>query len=216
MPKNLLRNAVILAAVFAAGFLATRLVTPEPTPPAAADFADVGDLRVAPTPALLSGPVIGNENGDVTIVEFFDYTCVYCKAVEPRLAEAVRRDGNVRLVLKEYPILTPESLIASRAALASIQQGKYAAYHRAMMAYAGILDERAIFDTAEQVGLDVAQLKQDMAAPDIADAIIANFNLARALRRFQTPSFIVGSRILTEDSADIDFPKRIADARAGN
>src|SRR6516225_5252687 len=159
-------------------------------------------------------PVLGDPHGDVTIVEFFDYACPYCKAVEPRLQSALRSDQHVKLILKELPILTPESLIAARASLASGRQHKYRQFHEALMAYRGPWEEEAIFSTARRVGLNIDRLRQDMAAPSIANEIIENFNLARGLRIFQTPSFIVGDRILTGPSAQIDFPVVIGDARA--
>jgi protein-disulfide isomerase len=158
-------------------------------------------------------PVLGNPHGDVTIVEFFDYACPYCKAIEPRLEQAVRADPQVRLILKEFPILTPESLVASRAALAAAKQHKYRQFHDALMAYRGTWQEAVIYDTARRVGLDMPRLRRDMASPAVTNEIITNFNLARALRIFQTPGFIVGNHILTGPSAQIDFPAVIAAVR---
>lgn len=160
-----------------------------------------------------SSPVLGNPAGDVVIVEFFDYTCPYCKAVEPRLEALLRSDRKVKLVLKEFPILTPQSLIATRAALASVRQGKYRQFHQAMMNFRGQLLESDIFDMAKASGLDVARLRRDMTAPEISDEIIANFNLARGIRAFQTPVFIVGGRLMNSESASIDFPRAVAAAR---
>jgi protein-disulfide isomerase len=158
-------------------------------------------------------PVLGDPHGDVTIVEFFDYACTYCKAVEPRLQSALRSDPHVKLILKEFPILTPESLIAARASLASRRQHKYREFHQALMAYRGPWEEQAIFSTARRVGLDIDRLRHDMAAPGITNEIIENFNLARGLRIFQTPGFVVGDHILTGPSAQIDFPAVIGEAR---
>ncbi len=151
----------------------------------------------------------------MTIVEFFDYACPYCKAVEPRLERALQSDPHVRLILKEFPILTPESMVATRVALASMRQHKYQQFHDAMMAYRGPWNEQAVFDTAKSVGLNIAQLRRDMNSSKITDEIIANFNLARGLRIFQTPGFVVGDHILTGPSAQIDFPAVIAAARKG-
>lgn len=159
-------------------------------------------------------PVLGNREGDVAVIEFFDYTCPYCKAVEPRLEKLLKDDKRVKLVVKEFPILTPESLIATKAALASVKQGKYEQFHQALMLFKGRLQTDVIFDTAKDVGLDVDRLHKDMNAPEITDEIIANFNLARSLRIFQTPAFIVGNHMLTGLSAEIDFPKTVAAARA--
>lgn len=158
-------------------------------------------------------PVIGNADGDVAIVEFFDYTCSFCKAVEPRVEALLQDDPGVKLVLKEYPILTPESLIASKAALASINQGKYHEFHDALIGLSGRLTEERIFDVAADVELDVERLREEMNAPEITEQIIENFNLARALRIFQTPTFIVDNHILTGPSAEIDFPGVVAAAR---
>jgi protein-disulfide isomerase len=160
-----------------------------------------------------ASPVLGNPAGDVTIVEFFDYACPYCKAVEPRLEALLKSDHKVKLVLKEFPILTPQSMIATRAALASVAQGKYRPFHQAMMNFRGQLLESDIFDMAKASGLDVVRLRRDMTAPAIADEIIANFNLARGIRAFQTPVFIVGNHEMSSESASIDFPKAVAAAR---
>jgi protein-disulfide isomerase len=183
-----------------------------------ADERQASDTRVASyATAILSdpsSPAVGNPKADVTIVEFFDYTCVYCKAVEPRLEQILKTDKGVKLVLKEFPILTPESLVASRVALAAAKQGKYERLHFALMNFKGRLQNEVIFDTAKSIGLDMDRLRKDMDAPDVTAEIIGNFNLARALRIFQTPGFIAGGHVLTGPSADIDFPKVVAEARA--
>ena len=158
-------------------------------------------------------PVIGNPKGDSTIIEFFDYACPYCKAAEPRIEKLVKDDKRVRLVMKEFPILTPESFVATKAALASVRQGKYEAFHNTLMNFKGQLQNEVIFDAAKEVGLDLVRLKKDMEAPEITDEIIANYNLARGVRIFQTPGFIAGGHFITSDSADIDFPKLAQSAR---
>ena len=178
---------------------------------AKADAATGADIaqRIAARWGALAGdpaaPAIGGAQAGVTIVEFFDYTCPYCKAVEPRLEALLKADPKLRLVLQEYPILTPQSLIASRAALAAKNQGKYTAYHNAMMRYEGRLTENAIFDMAKGAGLDVARLKRDMNAPAISDQLIYVFNLARGIRIFQPPAFVVNGTLLSSESAAIDF-----------
>jgi protein-disulfide isomerase len=186
---------------------------------AKADAATQADIaqRIAARWTLLANdpaaPVIGNRNGDVTIVAFFDYTCPYCKAAEPRLEALLKTDRGVKLVLKEFPILTPQSLVASKAALAAVGQGKYTAYHNAMMRFEGRLTEADIFDMARASGLDVARLKRDMNASSISDQIISVFNQARGIRAFQTPAYIVNGRLLSSDSASIDFRREVAAAR---
>jgi len=194
------------------------LLVPFMAAAAVADVPTASDEAVAQKATALlsdpSSPVIGNPHANVAVVEFFDYACPYCKAAEPRLEAMLRSDQGTKLVLKEFPILTPESMIATKAALASVKQGKYTQFHQTLMAYKGPLQDSEIFDTAKDVGLDVGRLRKDMTAPEITDEIIANFNLARSLRIFQTPGFIVGNHILTGPSADIDFPKAVAAARA--
>jgi protein-disulfide isomerase len=169
------------------------------------------------TTALLRDPatqVLGNPEGDVAVVEFFDYTCPFCKAVEPRLQKLLQDDKGVKLVVKEFPILSPVSLIAAKAALASVKQGKYQSFHQALLGFRGQLETSAVFEIAKSVGLDVDRLRNDMDTPEVADQIIANFNLARSLNITSTPTFIVGTHMLTEPSAQIDFAKSVAGARA--
>jgi len=177
----------------------------------AQDSKDRDERVAARLDALENGPtVIANPQGTITIVEFFDYTCPYCKAAEPRLMRLVDSDKRIKLMLKEFPILTRASMIASRAALASVKQGKYRAFHLALMRREGVLDEAGIFESARAVGLDVSRLRRDMAAPEISDEIINNFNLARGIRVFQTPAYIVGGHLVTGDSADINFAREVA------
>jgi protein-disulfide isomerase len=186
--------------------------------------ADIDQRIAARWPALAQDPampVIGNPNADVTIVEFSDYNCPYCKAMEPRLAALLKADRKVKLVTVEFPILTPASMTGTRAALAAMRQGKnqnnYAAFHQALMRFEGNLTDADVFDVAKSVGLDVARLKKDMAAPQVSDRIIANYNLARGIRVVQTPAVIVGGpagvHIMGSESAAIDFPKAVAAAR---
>jgi protein-disulfide isomerase len=160
-----------------------------------------------------ASPVLANPKGDITIIEFSDYACPYCKAAEPRLMALVNADKRVRLVMKEFPILTKASMTASRMALAANKQGKYRQFHLAMMRHEGALDDAAVFDTARAAGLEMARAKRDMQAPEVSDEIIANFNLARGIRAFQTPTYIIDGHVLTADSADIDFKREVARAR---
>jgi protein-disulfide isomerase len=175
------------------------------------------DERVAARLSALAdnpaSPVLANPQGDITIVEFSDYTCPYCKAAEPRLMRLVDGDKRVKLVMKEFPILTRQSLIASRMALAAAKQGKYRAFHLAMMRREGVWGEAEVMETAKAVGVDVGRARRDMYASDVTDEIIANFNLARGIRVFQTPAYIVGGHLVTGDSADINFAKEVARAK---
>ncbi|HSV29153.1 MAG TPA: DsbA family protein [Candidatus Omnitrophota bacterium] len=149
--------------------------------------------------ALFNGkddPVGGNLKGDVTVVEFFDYNCGYCKVVLDPLAEAVKTDRNVKVVYKEFPILSADSATASRVALAAKKQGKYEEVHRAFMKFRGKLDEKTIFRLAGEAGANVDQLKKEMMAPEIDAQIKKNVELAHALNIGSTPTFVVGDRIL--------------------
>src|SRR4051812_18826236 len=209
--------ALLLPAIaLAAPADVTRAVQDYATRMAAAEAKDRDQRAASNIDALADNPAspfIGHPQADVTIVEFFDYACPYCKAVEPRLEALVRRDKGVKLVLKEFPILTKQSMVASRMALAAVKQGKYAPFHNAMMRHLGQLEISDIEQMAKASGLDLARLKRDMYAPDVTDEIIANFNLARAIRAFQTPAFIVGTHVLDSDSANINFAAEVAAAR---
>ena len=175
--------------------------------------AKVGELLRDPT-----SPVLGNASGDVVLVKFVDYQCPYCKAVEPKLDKLLADDKGVKLVVKEFPILGPASVVAAKAALASVGQGKYQAYHQAMMAFRGQLTNDIVFGIAKDVGLDVERLRKDMIAPEIADQLLANFNLSRALKISLTPGYFVNTHVLAGVSVDtssgkIDFVAEVAAAR---
>jgi protein-disulfide isomerase len=158
-------------------------------------------------------PAAGNPEGDVTIVEFFDYRCPYCKQVQPALESLVEQDPKLRLVYKEFPVLGPASVTAAHAALAARRQGKYDAFHAAMMAAHGQITDNTVYQVAASVGLDVDRLKRDMASPEIAQALKANLTLADALDIRGTPAFIIGDRVVP-GAVDIDALKTmVADAR---
>lgn len=153
-------------------------------------------------------PVLGNPQGDVTLVEFFDYRCTYCKAVTDTVFDTAKADAKLRLVFKELPILGPESVFAAKAALATRAQGKYEEFHRAMMKARGMVNEESILKTAQGVGLDVEKLKKDMAAPEIEAQLKRNMDLARSLDINGTPAFIIGDRIIP-GAVDGDTMKKL-------
>ena len=142
------------------------------------------------------GTVIGNAKGDVTLVEFFDYNCGYCKKMYQAMGEVLQEDKKLRVVLKEYPILGPSSVTAARAALASVKQGKYAAFHMALLSHKGSLNDGAIQEIAKGVGLDVKKLQEDMKAPEISTVIARNRDLAQALSISGTPALIIGKEFV--------------------
>ena len=160
-------------------------------------------------------PVIGNPNGDITIVEYFDYNCPYCRKIAPELAQVVQDDGKVRLVLKDWPILGPVSVVASRMALACKYQDKYIAAHDALIGVASKLTEPRIRELLTGAGIDVERADRDLAANTKAiGAILArNGDQATAFGFRGTPSFIVGKFRVPGVLTMPQFEQVIADAR---
>ena len=141
-------------------------------------------------------PVAGNAQGDVTVVEFFDYRCPHCKRAQPGINALLSEDRGVRVVYKELPVLGPDSVFAARAALAASRQGRYLQLHNAMMDAAMPLTNEAVFALAEASGLDRAQLARDMVSPEVDGMLARNAELARALGINGTPSFVVGDTLI--------------------
>lgn len=141
-------------------------------------------------------PVGGNPQGKVTIVEFFDYQCGYCKREAVELQTLLQTDSDVRLVYKDLPILGPASVFAARAALAAQKQGKHEALHAALMAVSQALTDQEVLRIATQVGLDTTKLEKDMADPSVSQALDRNFRLQRALNIQGTPALIVGTELI--------------------
>ena len=160
-----------------------------------------------------AAPVGGNPQGDVTVVEFFDYRCPYCKQVQPALQKLLDQDRKLRFVYKEFPVLGEQSDLAAHAALAARLQGRYEPFHSAMMAAKGQINEEAVYRIAGSIGLDVDRLKRDMTNPEIERALNTNRSLAKALEIRGTPGFIIGDRIIP-GAIDLDALKTmVADAR---
>lgn len=158
-------------------------------------------------------PVAGNKAGDVTVVEFFDYRCPYCRQAVPEVKRLLAADPGVRLVHKEFPVLGPDSVRAARAAIAANYQGKYLAFHDALMAHAGALDEAAVMTLARAAGLDVARLAKDMARADVDAVIRESHALARALGITGTPAFVIGDVLLPGFVEASDLAHAVAAAR---
>lgn len=160
-----------------------------------------------------NAPVLGNPEGDVTVVEFFDYNCPYCRRVKPEIEALLEADPNVRLVYREWPILGEGSVFAARAALAAREQGLYEQFHWAMMAMNGRANESSVLRIAEEVGLDVTQLRRDMEAPEVAEHIQTSMRLTQALGLNGTPSFVIGDA-LVPGIVDVDqLQTLVTDAR---
>lgn len=142
-----------------------------------------------------NAPVLGNPDGDVTIVEFFDYNCPYCKRAAEQVNAVLAADGNVRLVMREWPILSEDSIVAARVALASREQGRYEDVHDTLMGMPRAT-EAGIMRAVEDLGLDMERLRADMALPSVNAHIALSRQLADALGFTGTPSFVIGSNLV--------------------
>lgn len=166
-------------------------------------------------------PGAGNPDGDVNIVEWFDYNCPYCRKLDPELRQVVQDDGKVRLVLKDWPILGEVSKIAARMALAAKYQDKFIQAHDAMIGVASRLTEPRLGELLSAAGIDMDRLKADLSSKATAiDAILARNNAQAEAFGFKgTPSFIVGKFRVPGILTMAEFEMVIADARkakAGN
>ncbi len=157
--------------------------------------------------------VAGNPDGDVTIVEFFDYRCGYCKRVMPDLLDEVARDGNVKLVFKELPVLGEDSVRAARAGIAAARQDRYYDMHLAMMQTRGSLSNDRIMSIAAELGLDVDQLKADMGRDEVSAMIQQNRELAHILNIRGTPGFVIGDTLVPGAINAQQFRQIIAETR---
>ncbi len=142
--------------------------------------------------------VSGNPDGDVTLVEFADYRCGFCKKAHPEVKELLKRDPNIRLVVKEFPILGPDSVAAARMAQAALDldPANFEALNDALMRFEGQLNEAIAYQIADRVGYDIAALKERAASAEIEARIGDNYALARAMGLKGTPSFILGNQII--------------------
>ncbi len=162
--------------------------------------------------------VLGNPNGTITVVEFFDYRCPFCKAAEPAVEKLLADNKDVRLVLKEFPIIDWEdqshmSRDAARAALATMPQGKYAAVHRALLEQKAKLDDATVDQVLTANGVDVAKARALAAGKPIDDQITDAYKLAHDLGIDGTPAFIVGDTLIAGAQMDA-LESAIASARA--
>jgi protein-disulfide isomerase len=162
-----------------------------------------------------NAPVAGNPDGDITVVEFFDYNCGYCKRGFGDVAKLIESDKNVRVVFKEFPILRDESEQASKVALAARMQGKYWEVHRELIAAKGLVNEAVALKAAEKLGLDMVKLKADMASPEVKGELDRVKELAKKLGINGTPHFLVGDQAIggaPENLYDL-LSKDVADLR---
>jgi protein-disulfide isomerase len=161
-------------------------------------------------------PVAGNPKGDVTIVEFFDTRCPYCRKLEPEMAQLLAQDPNVRLVYKDLPILGPASTLGSKALLAAQKQGGYEKLRETIMQMPPDTTLAMIQDKAAKLGLDVARLTHDMDAPAVQQRIDANLKLAHQLGIQGTPAMVIGTELVPGALDLADLRKVVAEARKGS
>ncbi|CCZ21573.1 putative outer membrane protein [Acetobacter sp. CAG:977] len=162
-----------------------------------------------------TSPIIGNPNGDVTVVEFFDYQCGFCKRMFSKVLKSVNADGNIRWVLRDLPTLGPISRTAAKASLAANKQGKFFEFHQAMMTNNDRLeDEDDVMDVAKKAGLDVKQLKQDMESPEIEKILNDNAQLALKVQTQGVPNFIIGDYISHGAMMGNELEENVAKVRA--
>jgi protein-disulfide isomerase len=160
-------------------------------------------------------PVVGNAKGDVTVIEFFDYNCPYCKKAFLEVAQLVEKDKQVKLILKEFPILSKGSEEAAKVALAAKLQGKYWEVHRALNEAQGQSNEASALRVAEKLGLDMAKLKRDMASAEVKKEIDETRALAMKLGIQGTPHFLVGDRVIPGAPENLleQIAKNVAEVR---
>ena len=159
--------------------------------------------------------VLGNPEGDVTLVEFFDYNCGYCRAAMPDMAQLLAEDPNLRVVLKEFPILSNESIDAARiSALVNDADVDYWAFHEALFTSRGQVDKKVALDAAAALGLSPVSLELDMGTEAVSQLIQTSYEIAKELNITGTPTYIIGNEIIPGAIGIDDLRDRIANMRA--
>lgn len=161
----------------------------------------------------LGDPVMGNPDGKITVYEFSDYNCGYCKRVFEPIQQLLHDNPDIRLVIKEFPILSQSSLTAAKAAIAAEMQGKFGAYHIAMMTYRGQITDGVVMRLATQAGLDKKQLKLDMESPKTAAIIQRTREAALALEINGTPALVIGNKVVPGAIGLDELSKLVAEER---
>ena len=161
----------------------------------------------------IDDPILGNPDGKIIITEFFDYQCGYCKRMLKILLDISKNNNDVKIILKEYPILGPVSTLAAQVALAAKKQNKYAEIHAALMQLRGRLSEPAVFQIAKEVGLATEQLQQDLMDPKILKHLTRTRELGKQLMIRGTPAFIINDTISPGALTKYQLLELIADAR---
>ena len=162
------------------------------------------DLKKIPNPTLKSA------NSDITIYEFFDYNCGYCKSVMQNIFNIYKKDKKVEIVFVEYPILSNSSLSAAKASLAARNQNKYFEFHSKLMKHTGKIDDKLLLSFAKELKIDTEKLKSDYSNEKLMLIINKNRNLANRLNLRGTPAFIIGNKIYPGAMSEKDIEKAIA------
>jgi len=172
--------------------------------------------------AIFSSPrqvTLGNPQGDVTVVEFFDYNCSYCKRAMSDMLELIKGDGKLKFVLKEFPVLGDGSVQAAQVAAAVRMQDKtgkkYLEFHQKLLSGRGQVDKARALAAAKEVGLDVAKIEKDMASDEVKATIEESFKLAEALGLNGTPSYVVGKDVVIGAVGLNTLKEKVNAARCG-
>lgn len=161
-----------------------------------------------------AGAVAGNPRGDVSVVVFFDYACPYCRQGHGDVLALAKADPQLRIVYRDFPVLSPASDEAAMASLSAAQQGKYAAFHNAMFEAPGRVAHERTIATVRAAGLDEMKTARDLASPALKAEIRKNLDLGRALGLTGTPSYVIGNRILSGAVGVEALKAAVAEARA--
>jgi protein-disulfide isomerase len=165
------------------------------------------------------GVTLGNKDGDVTFVEFFDYNCGYCKRAMSDMLDLMKADPKLKVVLKEFPVLSQGSVEAAQVAVAVRMQDpsgkKYLDFHQKLLGGRGAADKARAMAVAKEVGLDMAKLEKDMASPEAKATIEENFKLAEAMGMNGTPSYVIGKQVVIGAVGIDSLKEKIGVARCG-
>ena len=165
------------------------------------------------------GVVLGNKNGDVAFVEFFDYNCGYCKRAMADMLDLLKNDPKLKVVLKEFPVLSEGSVEAAKVAVAVRMQDptgkKYLDFHQKLLGGRGLADKARAMAAAKEAGLDVARIEKDLASPEINDTIRENMKLAEDMGLNGTPSYVIGKQIVVGAVGLDGLKEKIGIARCG-
>ncbi len=165
------------------------------------------------------GVTLGNRDGDVTFVEFFDYNCGYCKRAMADMLDLLKNDSRLKVVLKEFPVLGPGSVEAAQVAVALRMQDpggkKYLDFHQKLLGGRGPADKAHALAVAKDVGADMGRIEKDMTSPEVKATIEENFRLAEAMGMNGTPSYVIGKQVVVGAVGLEGLKEKIGVARCG-